>query len=317
MDWGDLYYRFLNSYTKQVIDEIISLVIQLLPYVIIGTFVTVFIKRYTSAETFKKFISDKNIIISVIIASLLGIISPLGSYVVIPLSAALVMAGLPLAPVIAFAVSSPMINPNLIILTAGALGIEMAVMRCVSTFILGISAGLITQLFIKSNNIGIRASKSSTINKVNGSKSLNNPNINDASKLIVRRPFWAETWQHTKYISKHFSVGIIVAALTKVLIPVTLVSDYLGSEHVFSVFLATLAGVPFYTCGGAAIPVVQQLAELGADKGAILAFFISGPGTKIANIAVMVSVFKKGVVYIYFLVSLIGALVMGLIYHYF
>ncbi len=321
MDWSDLYYRFLNSYTRQVIDEIITLLIQLLPYVIAGTFVTVIIKRYISAETFKKFISGKNIILSIIVAALLGIVSPLGSYVVIPLSAALVMAGLPLAPVIAFAVSSPLINPNLIILTAGALGTEMAVMRCVSAFVLGVSAGLITQMLIKNDNIGIRVdvetttkSNSSVVDgKSNDIKRVNN----NASTLIVRRPFWVETWKHTKYISKHFSVGILVAALTKVLIPVALVSDYLGSEHVFSVFLATLAGVPFYTCGGAAIPVVQQLAELGADKGAILAFFISGPGTKIANIAVMVSVFKKGVVYIYFLVSLIGALVMGLIYHYF
>lgn len=321
MDWGDLYYRFLNSYTKQVLDEIISLVIQLLPYVIVGTFVTVIIKRNITAETFKKFISGKNIIFSIIIAALLGIVSPLGSYVVIPLSAALVMAGLPLAPVMAFAVSSPLINPNLIILTAGALGTEMAVMRCVSAFVLGVSAGLITQMFIKSQNIGIKGDDE-TDTKLNfsiadGKSAFNNQINNDASKLIVRRPFWVETWKHTKYISKHFSIGILVAALTKVLIPVALVSDYLGSEHAFSVFLATLAGVPFYTCGGAAIPVVQQLAELGADKGAILAFFISGPGTKIANIAVMVSVFKKGVVYIYFLVSLIGALVMGLIYHYF
>lgn len=321
MDWGDLYYRFLNSYTKQVIDEVISLVIQLLPWVIAGTFVTVIIKRYISAETFKKVISGKNIIISIIVATLLGIVSPLGSYVVIPLSAALVLAGLPLAPAIAFAVSSPLINPNLIILTAGALGTEMAVMRCVSAFVLGVSAGLITQMFIKNKNIGIRVNDENT-NKSNSSVGDSNSNIKnqvniDATKMIVRRPFWDETWKHTKYISKHFSIGILVAALTKVLIPVTLVSDYLGSEHVFSVLLATLAGVPFYTCGGAAIPVVQQLAELGADKGAILAFFISGPGTKIANIAVMVSVFKKGVVYIYFLVSLIGALVMGLIYHYF
>ncbi len=321
MDWGDLYYRFLNSYTKQVIDEVISLVIQLLPYVIIGTFVTVIIKRYTTAETFKKFISGKNVMLSVIVAALLGIVSPLGSYVVIPLSAALVMAGLPLAPLIAFAVSSPLINPNLIILTAGALGTEMAVMRCVSAFVLGVSAGLITQILIKNKNIGIKGNDETTTksdSSVGDDKSnVKNRIKSDASKLIVRRPFWVETWKHTKYISKHFSVGIVVAALTKVLIPVTLVSDYLGSEHVFSVFLATLAGVPFYTCGGAAIPVVQQLAELGADKGAILAFFISGPGTKIANIAVMVSVYKKGVVYIYFLVSLIGALVMGLIYHYF
>jgi len=299
VNWNDLYYRFLQSHTHRVLEQVYVLILQLLPYLVVSILLSTVIKQYTSADTLKKYLSGKNIYFSIVVAALLGIVSPLGSYVVIPLSAALVMGGLPLAPVIAFMVSSPLINPGLFMLTLGALGPEMAVMRVVSAFILGVSAGLITYYSINKDKLVVK-------NKPGG----------DASKLIKKRTFLNEALAYSKYISKYFFIGIFIAALTKVFIPVSWLSSVLGSNHVISIFAATLAGVPFYTCGGAELPVIQQLADLGADKGAILAYFISGPATKVATVVMLVSVYKKEIVYLYFSVSMVGAILMGFLYHY-
>lgn len=300
INWNDLQYRFLQSHTWRVLEQVYVLILQLLPYLVISIILSTIIKQYTTAETLKKFLSGKNIHLSIVVAALLGIVSPLGSYVVIPLAAALVIAGLPLAPVIAFMVSSPLINPGLFILTMGALGLEMAVMRVICAFVLGISAGFITHYFLRDLASAVK-----------------NQPTGDASKLIKKRTFFNEALAYTTYISKYFFIGIFIAALTKVFIPVAWLSTMLGSNHVVSIFAATLAGVPFYTCGGAELPVIQQLADLGADKGAILAYFISGPATKVATVVLLVSVFRKKIVYLYFSVSIIGAILMGLIYHYF
>jgi uncharacterized membrane protein YraQ (UPF0718 family) len=197
-------------------------------------------------------------------------------------------------------VSSPLINPGLFILTWGALGPEMAIMRCVSAFILGIGAGFITQYALSQKYFGVRPQ----------------PEI-DTSKIIKKRTFLNEAIQYTKYISKHFFIGILIAALTKALIPITWISNFMGENHFVSILAATIAGVPLYSCGGTAIPVMQQLTNMGVDKGAILAFFISGPATKIANVILLTSVYKKGVTYVYFFVSIIGAFVLGLLYHFF
>ena len=299
VNWNDLYYRFLQSHTHRVLEQVYVLILQLLPYLVVSILLSTVIKQYTSADTLKKYLSGKNIYFSIVVAALLGIVSPLGSYVVIPLSAALVMGGLPLAPVVAFMVSSPLINPGLFMLTLGALGPEMAVMRVVSAFILGVSAGLITYYSINKYKLVVK-------NKPGG----------DASKLIKKRTFLNEALAYSKYISKYFFIGIFIAALTKVFIPVSWLSSVLGSNHVISIFAATLAGVPFYTCGGAELPVIQQLADLGADKGAILAYFISGPATKVATVVMLVSVYKKEIVYLYFSVSMVGAILMGFLYHY-
>lgn len=299
VNWNDLYYRFLQSHTHRVMEQVFALIVQLLPYLIISILLSTIIKQYTTAENLKKFISGKNIHLSIILAALLGIVSPLGSYVVIPLAAALIIAGLPLAPIMTFMVSSPLINPGLFFLTLGALGTEMAVMRVVSAFVLGISAGWITLYAINDNIPSVKKLPDG-----------------DASKLIKKRNLTQEALAYTKYISKYFFIGIVVAALTKVFIPVSWLSAILGSNHIVSIFAATLAGVPFYTCGGAELPVIQQLADLGADKGAILAYFTSGPATKVATVVLIIAVFRKEIAYLYFSTTIIGAILMGLIHHY-
>jgi uncharacterized protein len=295
-----LYYNFLHSYTKQVIDEVIFLILELLPYLLIGILISTLIKQYLSAEKLKNILSGKNIYIAILIASLLGIVSPLGAYVVIPLSAALIAAGLPVSPIVAFMVSSPLINPGLFILTWGALGLEMAIARVISALFIGIAAGVITQIAINHRFVGIKPQK-----------------VIDSNDIIKKRTFWDEAFRYTKYISKHFMIGILIAALTKVLIPVEWIINFVGQNHVVSVFTATAAGIPLYSCGGAAIPVMQQLADMGVDKGAILAFFISGPATKISNVVLLISLYKKGSVYLYFTLSILGAILFGLIYHFY
>jgi uncharacterized protein len=300
VNWNDLYYRFLQSHTWRVLEQVYALVLQLLPYLVVSIFLSTIIKQYTTADNLKRYISGKNVHLSIVVAALLGIVSPLGSYIVIPLAAALLVAGLPLAPVVTFMVSSPLINPGLFMLTVGALGMEMAVMRVLSAFALGVTAGLITHHLLQPMETVIKKLPEG-----------------DTTKLIKKRTFLNEALAYTKYISKYFFIGIFIAALTKVFIPVAWLSTMLGSNHVISIFAATLAGVPFYTCGGAELPVIQQLADLGADKGAILAYFISGPATKVATVVLIISVFRKEIVYLYFSVSIIGAILMGLLYHYF
>jgi uncharacterized membrane protein YraQ (UPF0718 family) len=81
------------------------------------------------------------------------------------------------------------------------------------------------------------------------------------------------------------------------------------------VLFATGAGIPLYSCGGAAIPVLYQLSELGMTKGAILAFFISGPSTRISNLVIMKSVFSLRLLIIYLSIVLVGAVILGYVYN--
>ena len=82
-----------------------------------------------------------------------------------------------------------------------------------------------------------------------------------------------------------------------------------------SVITAMALGIPFYSCGGAAIPLIEILSEMGMNKGAVLAFFTAGPSTKLETLYVFKSAFSGYLVLIIYLAySLLGAFLCGMIY---
>lgn len=145
---NDIFYEFLNhfeaSYTKKIFVEAIDLLGNLWPYLVFGIIATTLITIFVSKHQMISFFSRGGYNSSILIASLIGVISPFGSYIIIPMSAALLFTGVPLHVLMALMVSSPIINPNLFLLTTGAMGIEMAILRALSAFVLGIIAGYFT-----------------------------------------------------------------------------------------------------------------------------------------------------------------------------
>jgi uncharacterized membrane protein YraQ (UPF0718 family) len=308
-----IYYNFLNhfegSYTKKVIEKAIVLLGNLWPYLISGIFATSLIKLFLSKKQISEFFQNRKNF-SIILAALFGVISPLGSYVVIPLSAALFLIGTPLPVLMSLLVSSPLINPNLFLLTAGAFGYEMAILRLLSAFLLGIAAGYFTLWLIKIKYIRTKIAVNKN-NQYNIASFKQTPN-----KPLVSR-FGIELFKMTIYIGKYFFLAIVLAAAIKIFMPPNLMIKLFKGNNFLSVLFSTVAGIPFYVCGGAAIPVVQQLADLGLSKGAVLAFFISGPVTKISNLVLMKSAFSSRVFLTYLSVSIAGAFLFGLVYNIF
>ena len=310
IDIESLYYSFLNhfygSYTRKVLFEAVILLRNLWPYLVLGIIATSLIKSFLSKKQITEFFQNRKNF-SIILAALIGVISPLGSYVVIPLSAALFLIGTPLPVLMSLVISSPLINPNLFLLTAGAFGYEMAILRLLAAFLLGIAAGYSTLWLIKSKYIQPEI-------VVNKNKHFNITSFgNNSSKHIISQ-FGTELYKMTMYISKYFFLGILLAAIIKIAVPPNFMIKLFHGNNFLSILFSTGAGIPFYVCGGAAIPVVQQLADLGMSKGAVLAFFISGPATKISNLVLLKSAFSSRVFLFYLSICISGAFLFGLAY---
>src|SRR5215218_651758 len=92
--------------------------------------------------------------VSILLATAVGAFSPFCSCTVIPLVAGLLIAGVPLAPVMAFWVASPTMDPEIFALSVGLLGWPPAVARLVATLILSLGAGYLTLLLTRSGLLG-------------------------------------------------------------------------------------------------------------------------------------------------------------------
>ena len=97
---------------------------------------------------------DARVGFAILLATAVGAFSPFCSCTVVPLVAGLLVAGVPLAPVMAFWVASPTMDPEIFALSAGMLGWPLAVTRLLATLALSLGAGYLTLALVRGDFLG-------------------------------------------------------------------------------------------------------------------------------------------------------------------
>ena len=273
-------------------EDFFDLFFKIGPYLLISIALNIAVLRYFRGKRF--LFSSKSEIISIVLAALIGLVSPLPTYAAIPIGLSLIPAGIPFSAVMAFVISSPLINPSVFFLTATQLGMEMALARTFTAFLLGIIGGVCVMTIFKSIYTPGAAIP-----------------VNQSSP---QRTLLMDIYHNTKYVAKYFSIAILLSAAVKALVPPQAIASLLGSNAKTSTLIAIGMGVPFYSCGGAAIPFIETLMELGMSKGATLAFFIAGPATKLETLYAFKSLLGAKVLIFYLSLTFVFSYTAGLVY---
>lgn len=238
---------------------------------LIGSAVSVFLKDRIHG-IFRSFGDKKLGVFGIVAASALGIASPLCMYGTIPIAASFSKSGIKDDWLVAFMMSSILLNPQLIVYSA-ALGSTALVVRILSCFLCGITAGLLLRFLYRNkpffNFNGFEEPKSRDID----------PNV------VVR--YLKNLWRNIKATGLYFLFGIILSALFQRYVPVDVMTTLFGGNEAFGVLMAATIGVPLYVCGGGTIPLLQQWLWEGMSMGSAAAFMITGPATKITNLGAL------------------------------
>jgi uncharacterized membrane protein YraQ (UPF0718 family) len=128
------------------------------------------------------------------------------------------------------------------------------------------------------------------------------------------RTFSSELLHSAIYMGKYFSITLLLSAVVRALVPPEMVTRLLGGDTKTGTLLAIGMGIPFYTCGGSAIPFMQSLMELGMNKGATLAFFLAGPATKLETLYAYKRMLGGKVLAFFLLLTMLFSYIAGLIY---
>ena len=102
-----------------------------------------------------------------------------------------------------------------------------------------------------------------------------------------------------------------LAALLQTLVPPEWVSSLLGAGRWYGVLLAGVLGVPFYACGGGAVPVIAGLLAQGMSPGAASAFFLAGPATRLTALAALGTLLNRQALVVYVAYVVVGAALVG------
>lgn len=253
---------------------------------------------------------------TVVAASLIGAITPVCGVTVLPLMAGLLAAGVPLAPIMAFWLSSPITDPAMLATTAATLGLSFAIGKTLAAFGLGLFGGAITGLFAKSP-WALNALRDNGLARQLTSARCGTAQTFDPWVWMTearRRSFSAQFWATTRLIL----ICLIPAfaaeyALNAALTPGSLAA-YVGEDQWWAIPAAVFVGAPAYIDGYAALPLTRGLIESGMSEGAAMAFLISGGVVSIWGALAIAPVLKLKPFLLYLALAILGSLAAGYIF---
>lgn len=214
------------------------------------------------------------------LAAAFGAVSPFCSCGVVPIVAALLAAGTPLPGVMAFWLASPLMDPEMFVLTVGELGLGFALARLAAAVGTGLLAGygtwaLETRGWLERPLRRIACACDAALD----------------GAFVPR--FWRDPERRRRFLAAAGEVG-----------------GYWGS-----VPLAAALGVPAYLNRYAAIPTVAGLFELGLPAGAGLAFMVAGGASSLPAAMAVAPLVRRAVFAWYLVLAFGGALLAGFALH--
>ena len=257
-----------------------------------------------------------NVIKMIFVAALMGALSPFCSCGVIPLIAALLSMGVPLAAVMAFWLASPLMDPSMFALTTGVLGAQFAIFKTASAVFVGLFGGY-GILLLQSSGKFANPLRDGIGNGGCGSTSVRDP------KDVVWK-FWREdsrrksfadgALSNTLFLGKWLMLAYLLESLMLAYIPAESVVNVLGDDSLMTIVLASLVGIPAYLNGYAALPLIAGLIEQGMAPGAGMAFMIAGGVTSVPAAIAVFALARVPVFLSYIGFAFSGSILAGLAY---
>lgn len=253
---------------------------------------------------------------STVLAALVGAISPFCSCGVIPLIAAMLGAGVPLAPVMAFWIASPIMDPEMFVLTAAGIGFNFAIAKTLAAIVMGLMAGMAILVIQRYGGLGLPL-RTEVTNACSNSCGIDKPST-------VAWKFWREPARVEAFIAESQSIGIFLgkwlalAFFLESLMIAYVSSDwivgYVGVDNPFAIPLAAIVGAPSYLNGYAAIPLISGLIEIGMTPGAAMAFITAGAVSSIPAAIAVWALVRKPVFVLYLALGLAGSTITAWAY---
>lgn len=256
-------------------------------------------------------------VVAIVLAALAGTLSPFCSCQVIPFVAALLAMGVPLSAVMAFWLSSPLMDPAMFAFTAGVLGPDFALAKTVAAVLIGVGGGLAVHLLARTPafaeplkaDLAPRTCCGRVKNPFAG-----RPRWDFWRDPARRATFAATARDNVLFLGKWLALAYTIEGLMVAHVPAAWIAGALGGEGPAPILTATLLGIPAYLNGYAAVPLMAGLIGQGMAPGAAMAFVVAGGLTSIPAALAVWALVRPRVFAAYLGFAVSGALAAGLLW---
>ncbi|GGF24753.1 permease [Halobacillus andaensis] len=301
--YGDLFpTTLITSFMPALLDVntiFLSIVLEAIPFVLLGVFASALIQSFVKEETLERFIPS-NPILALFPAVTIGAIFPVCECAIVPIVRRLIQKGMPLHVGIVILVSAPVLNPIVFLSTFYAFQTDLTVAwaRMGLAFVVAVIIGGV---------VYARFGNSWQLKEAKGS--LNHDHHKHRNKI-------AETFYHAS--DEFFDMGkfLIIGALLASIIQTFMDRDLLiGVGSGFFTGPAVMMGLAYFLslCSEADAFVASSFNGL-FSRSSLLGFLVYGPMTDLKNTILMAAYFRKRFVFAFVVIVTITAYIITLLF---
>ncbi|MCY4487712.1 MAG: permease [Deltaproteobacteria bacterium] len=249
----------------------------------------------------------------IFLAALVGGLAPFCACEVIPFIAALLAIGAPLSAIMAFWLSSPVIDPPAALITAAALGWDFAVGKAAAAVAIGLFGGFGVRLLVRRHAFAAPLREDAAGGCGACGSTL------ETGEIVWR--FWreparaanfrSESLENARFLVKWLAFAYLIQALLVTYVPAALIAGLVGGPGAGPIVIGALVGTPAYLNGYAAPALVAGLMEQGMSAGAALAFMVAGAVTCVPSMVAVWSLVRWQVFAAYVGFGVAGAILTG------
>ncbi len=283
-----------NAVVENFATIFLSIILEALPFIIIGSIISSLIQVFISEETIAKIV-PKNKIIGLFIASIMGIVFPVCECAIVPIVRRLIKKGVPLNIAITFMLAVPIVNPIVLASTYYAfysmpiMVVLRGVMGLIGALVIGYLIGWLEEgrnPLKESNKVASLHVGCSCGHDHSGHHHEHNHNHKSKIKEIIEH-----TSSELYDIGKFLILGAFIATVFQVFVSRSYILQ-LGTNKVYSVFAMIIFAYIISLCSEADAFIARTFLNQ-FTTGSIAAFLVLGPMIDIKNTLMLASGFKK------------------------
>ncbi len=296
-----------------------SILLEAMPFVILGTIISSVIQLYVTQETILK-VLPKNKFLRLIFASCIGLIFPVCECAIIPITRGLVKKGMPVGAAFAFMIATPIVNPVVLLSTYNAFPSmpQMVLYRGLFGFIGAILIGALVEIFSKKDILKEQGHEGDVScshgchhchdNHIISNQREGKTRFTKAKETV--KDILAHTNEEIKSVGAYLIFGAIIAAVIQMFVPKDLLVS-IGTGRISSTFTMMSMAFVLSLCSEADAFIASTF-MIRFASASVLTFLITGPMIDIKNTLMLLGSFKKRFVIKLILTILIVCFVLGI-----
>lgn len=255
----------------------------------------------------RQYLEGKGLFTGLVLAVVLGVVTPFCSCSSIPLFIGFVAAGIPLSITLTFLIASPLVSEIAAIMIGDQFGwhIAAAYVLAGSAIAIGIGWAFSRLKLDRWVEEMVFATKIGRL-RADGHVPTWAERVNAA--VEESKDVFTTVW-------KWVLVGVGIGAAIHGWVPEDFFASYAGPDNPFAVLVAAVAGVPLYVNGAGVIPIAEALWAKGMSLGTVMAFTMSAIALSIPQAIMLRRVLKPQLLVLFFGAVTLGIVVIGYLFN--